>query len=111
MTQSARPDDFYRQWRADLRRYIARRVGEPADVDDLLQEVFLRLTAHATELRHPERTAAWLYRVAERVIADHYRARRPTEEISDDWPQPVADEAESNTLSQVRDRTLRIAST
>ena len=28
------------------------------------------------------------------MIADHYRARRPTEEISDDWPQPVADEAE-----------------
>lgn len=82
--------DLWRAWHAALRRYVARRVRAPADVDDLLQEIFLKIDAHLAGLREPGRVAAWLYRIADRAIADHYRAQRPTEALPEDLAAPPA---------------------
>jgi RNA polymerase sigma-70 factor (ECF subfamily) len=59
---------------ARLRPFVARRVG-PADVDDVLQDVFVRLQRGLGALRDDERLTAWLFQVARSAIADHGRAR------------------------------------
>jgi RNA polymerase sigma-70 factor (ECF subfamily) len=57
-----------------LRRFVARRV--PADdVPDVVQEVLLRLHQGAGGLRDHARAEAWLYAIARRTVADHYRSR------------------------------------
>lgn len=76
----------WRDWQAALRRYVARRVRQPADADDVLHEVFLKIEAHLSGLREPGRLAAWLYRIADHAIADHYRRERPWEALTDDLP-------------------------
>jgi DNA-directed RNA polymerase specialized sigma24 family protein len=56
--------DWFHQWRVPLRRFLVGRRGVPAaDVDDVAQEVFLRLVRYEkTELvDHPQ---AYLYKVA-----------------------------------------------
>lgn len=63
---------------ASLRGFVSRRVSSPADVDDLLQQVFLQIHRGLPSLRDDERVHAWIYRTARNVITDHYRrpARR-----------------------------------
>jgi RNA polymerase sigma-70 factor (ECF subfamily) len=58
-----------------LRPYVARRVASAADADDVLQEIFVRMHRGLTALRDGERFGAWVYRVAESVLADTGRAR------------------------------------
>ena len=58
-----------------LRPFIARRVDDPADVGDILQEVYLRMEAGLADLRDSERFGPWLYRVARNVLSDHLRSR------------------------------------
>jgi RNA polymerase sigma-70 factor, ECF subfamily len=58
-----------------LRPFVARRVASPADVDDVLQDTFLRMQRGIRELRDDERFGAWVYRVARSAIADHRRSR------------------------------------
>jgi RNA polymerase sigma-70 factor, ECF subfamily len=60
---------------ARLRPYVARRVASSADVDDVVQEVFARLLRGIGQLRDGERFGGWVYRIAERAIVDHRRAR------------------------------------
>jgi RNA polymerase sigma-70 factor (ECF subfamily) len=60
---------------ARLRPYVARRVTSSADVDDLLQEIFVRMHRGLAELRDGERFGGWVYRIAEHVIVDSARAR------------------------------------
>ncbi len=60
---------------ARLRPFIARRVSGEADVDDVLQEVLLRMHRGLPALGDTERLPAWMYAVARSAIADHGRAR------------------------------------
>lgn len=57
-----------------LRPFLARRVSA-ADVDDVLQDVLLRIQRGLATLRDEERFAAWLFQVARNAVADHQRAR------------------------------------
>jgi RNA polymerase sigma-70 factor (ECF subfamily) len=64
-------------WRdldAKLRPFIARRVRADADVDDVVQDVFLRMQRGLAGLRDDERFGPWVYQVARSAIADHQRA-------------------------------------
>ena len=58
-----------------LRPFVARRVGDPADVEDVLQEIYLRVQAGLADLRDSDRFGPWVYRVARNALADHLRSR------------------------------------
>jgi RNA polymerase sigma-70 factor (ECF subfamily) len=62
-----------------LRAFIARRVSSPADVDDILQTVYLRIHARLPSLRSGTRLEAWLYRITRNAIVDFHRARGAAE--------------------------------
>jgi RNA polymerase sigma-70 factor (ECF subfamily) len=70
-------EDTTAAWRViedRLRPFLARRVAA-ADVEDVLQEVLLRMHRGISGVRDEERFAAWTYQVARSAVADHLRAR------------------------------------
>jgi RNA polymerase sigma-70 factor (ECF subfamily) len=58
-----------------LRPFVARRTDDPAEVDDVLQDVYLRIQTGLDRIRDSERFGPWVYRVARSALADHARAR------------------------------------
>jgi len=64
-----------------LHAFVARRVPDRAAVDDLAQDILLRLYAHMGRLRDQERLDAWAYQVARNVIADYWRERTADREL------------------------------
>ncbi len=68
---AARAD--WRQLEAKLRPFIARRLQAEADVDDVLQDVYLRLQRGIADLRDDERFGPWVYQVARSALIDHLR--------------------------------------
>ena len=61
-----------------LRPYLARRVASPADIDDLLQDIFVRMHQGLGNLRDDERFGGWVYRIANSAIVDKARRRART---------------------------------
>ena len=59
--------------RGRLRGFIRKRVPDPADAEDILQEVFYELVEAARLLRPVEQVGAWLFRVARNRITDLFR--------------------------------------
>jgi len=57
-----------------LHAFIAKRVADDAQVDDILQEVFLRVHRQLDRLNDPDRVVAWLYQIARNAIVDYYRS-------------------------------------
>jgi RNA polymerase sigma-70 factor (ECF subfamily) len=62
------------EFRERLRAFVARRISNPADVDDIVQWVFLQMHRSLGEIRNRERVHAWLYSTARRAVADYYRS-------------------------------------
>jgi len=61
---------------AGLRKFIRRRVVDPADAEDILQEVFFELVEAYRLMKPVEQVTAWLFRVARNRITDLFRRRR-----------------------------------
>src|SRR5260370_20017713 len=59
---------------------IARLIGHPDDVEDVGQEVFLRLYFSLDQLRSPEVFEPWLYRLTVNAAYDYLRKQRRRQE-------------------------------
>jgi RNA polymerase sigma-70 factor (ECF subfamily) len=83
-----------------LKPFVARRLADPNDVGDVLQDIYVRIQAGLGELRDTERFGPWVYQVARSALADHgrARARHPlaagAAAVADDLPAPPSDEEE-----------------
>lgn len=76
MGKTAQVDDIARRFRAPLARYFGARTRRGADVDDLVQEVFLRLARRADDTP-VEMVEGYIFAVANSVLMDsHRRAAR-----------------------------------
>jgi RNA polymerase sigma-70 factor (ECF subfamily) len=81
---------------AQLRPFLSRRVAA-SEIDDVLQEVFLRLQRGLPGLRDEERFTSWLFQIARSSIAEHQRtrARHPLTAASGQ-PEVAADPADDD---------------
>jgi len=62
--------------RSRLRNFIRRRVPDPADAEDILQDVFYKLVEANRLLMPIDHVTGWLFRVARNRITDLFRKRR-----------------------------------
>ena len=65
--------------RSRLRNFIRRRVPDPADVEDIVQEVFYELVEANRMLMPIDHVTGWLFRVARNRITDLFRKRQRRE--------------------------------
>jgi RNA polymerase sigma factor (sigma-70 family) len=63
--------------RSRLRNFVRRRVADPSDVEDILQDVFFEFIEAYRLMKPIEQAGAWLFRVARNRIIDGFRKKRP----------------------------------
>jgi RNA polymerase sigma factor (sigma-70 family) len=83
--------------RSRLRNFIRRRVPDPSDAEDIVQEVFYKLVEANRLLMPIEHVTGWLFRVARNRITDLFRKKKP--EIFSD----AAVEGEDGEVLQIED--------
>ena len=98
LEQDRRISDVVKQEQSRLRNFIRRRVPDPGDADDILQEVFYELVEANRLLMPIEHVTGWLFRVARNRITDLFRKKKP-ESLSD--AVAANDEDESLTLEDL----------
>ena len=76
---------------ANIRSFVARRVREQADVDDIVQRVFLHVHRGLPTLRDTDRLHAWIYQTTRRAIADFYRSPSQKREMATGSAEDFAD--------------------
>jgi RNA polymerase sigma-70 factor (ECF subfamily) len=85
---------FYASTARPLRAYVARTLGDFGQVDDIVQESFLRL------LRMPDvpddhvQLRKLVFRIASNLMVDEWRRRRRSPAVAEDAPEPSAHETD-----------------
>jgi RNA polymerase sigma factor (sigma-70 family) len=91
VTEDDQLADIVNRERSRLRNFIRRRVSDPRDVDDILQDVFSTLVEANRLLMPIDHVTGWLFRVARNRIIDLFRARKPEPlQLEDLLPSPDA---------------------
>jgi RNA polymerase sigma factor (sigma-70 family) len=95
--QDLRISEVVKREQSRLRNFIRRRVPDPRDAEDILQDVFYELVEANRLLMPIDHVTGWLFRVARNRITDLFRKKKP-ERFSD---TAVADEEDE--LLQLED--------
>src|ERR1019366_3140357 len=82
LEQDQRISEVVKREQSRLRNFIRRRVPDPLDAEDILQEVFYELVEANRLLMPIEHVTGWLFRVARNRITDLFRKKKP-ESFSD----------------------------
>jgi RNA polymerase sigma-70 factor (ECF subfamily) len=86
----------WQELRSELVRFVRSRVVDGAAADDIVHDVLLRAWRELQGPEPPVHLRGWLYRVTRNAIVDHYRSRRPTEELPEEVEKaPRAAEGEA----------------
>jgi RNA polymerase sigma-70 factor, ECF subfamily len=56
-----------------LCKFIYSRVNDPDDVEDILQEVFLKIHTNLETIRDVSKIESWVFQITRNCITDHYR--------------------------------------
>ena len=97
LERDQRISEVVKREQSRLRNFIRKRVPDPRDTEDILQEVFYELVEANRLLMPIEHITGWLFRVARNRITDLFRKKKP-ERFSD---TAVADE--DDELLQLED--------
>lgn len=105
-------NQLVRAYRKRILGTIARIIGRPEDVEDVGQEVFLRLYDSLDQLRTPEVFEPWLYRLTVNASYDYLRRqkRRRESRMSDLSEQQVllADASAGGKVDQTQQHNTRV---
>ena len=82
-----------------LRSFIRRRVADPGDAEDILQDVFYELVEAYRMMKPVEQVTAWLFRVARNRITDRFRKR--SRDALRNEPASVAEDGEELLLEEL----------
>ncbi len=77
LEQDQRITEVVTREQSRLRNFIRRRVPDPRDAEDILQDVFYELVEANRLLMPIEHVTGWLFRVARNRIADLFRKKKP----------------------------------
>ena len=82
-----------------LRNFIRKRVPDPSDAEDILQDVFYELVQAYRLMKPVEQVTAWLFRVARNRITDLFRKKKP--ELFASYPVSVTEDGEALRLEDL----------
>jgi RNA polymerase sigma-70 factor (ECF subfamily) len=83
-SKAATEAGIWQAYRAELFRFVYRRVRDEMLAEDIVHDVFIKAHAHGQDLKDPGKLRPWLYRITRNALVDHHRARRPTEPVPED---------------------------
>lgn len=73
---------IWEDFKVPLKRFIAGRVQNDYDVEDILQEIFIRIYRHIGCLKEEDKLRAWVFQIARNTVIDHYRCQRVEDRLS-----------------------------
>ncbi len=90
MIAQERKEAVYREYYPKIHRYIAGKVGNPQEAEDLVSDVFLKVCQHWDTFDESKASVStWVYTIARNAVIDYYRTHRLHTEL----PETLTDDS------------------
>ena len=102
--------EIVHRYETPLRRYVRRLGGDTNDLDDVLQEIFIKVFINLNDYNSDLKFSSWIYRIAHNETISFFRKKniRPavltlSEEETEDFFEQLADDKDSVEIALKRD--------
>ena len=89
---------IWHEFNTSLRGFIRKRVSNEQDMEDILQEVFLKIHNNIEGLKDKNRIHAWVYQITRNVIIDYYRKNNKGIQLTE-LTEDLASKTEEDDMS------------
>lgn len=86
---------IYTQFHQSLLSFVRSRIRSKEDAEDILQNIFIKISTRVNELSEEEKLRSWIFAITRNAIIDYYRANANRKYIA------VDNEMEENILDEV----------
>ena len=91
---------IYEDFSGKIRAYVKGKVRSPEDIDDLTQEIFIKIHTSLATLKDEKKLAPWIYSIVRNSITDYYR-RKDTGSTGVDENLSYSDDDEEKNISGI----------
>lgn len=77
-------ENIYQECNYNLRQFIRKRIADESMVEDVLQEIFVKIHSQIDTLRDVRKLHNWIYQIARNTIIDHYRSKKAIVELPEE---------------------------
>jgi RNA polymerase sigma-70 factor (ECF subfamily) len=100
---------LFERHRADVARLVYRMIGPRAELEDLVQEVFVQVHKSLRDFRGEARFSTWLHRVTVNVVLMHRRSEKSRPVLTEEAEAGTIEDEGSVRPDDEADRRKRIA--
>ena len=91
-------ESIWAEFSPPLKNFIRNRVKHDQDVDDILQNVFLKIHRNISSLKEADKIHAWVYSITRHELANFYRTRKFESDITE-FPEDIMSDSEDKVAS------------
>ncbi len=77
-------EQLWSEYRTSLKAFLQARVSNPADVDDLLQDILIKAYKNLDSVNSKSSLKSWLFQIANHTVIDFYRKNRTFDTLNPD---------------------------
>ena len=86
-------DTAWKQHAAELRSWLRGRMSQPQDVDDMMQDLYIKALRPGSRFCSVQNARAWLFEVSRNALADRLKLKREMVELPDDLHAALPEDA------------------
>lgn len=95
-------EQVWEQFSSRLLAYIQKRIADPDEAEDVLQDVFLKIHTRMHTLADQDSLPAWIYQITRNAIIDRYRSRKHQVELDEGFPaEDELNDGEEDALARL----------
>lgn len=88
-------EKLWKNYHAALRRFIQNRISDESAIDDLLQDIFVKVHSRIDTLKDSTRVRSWLYQITRNTIIDYYRSHKRMDQLPEGLSDSEKDERQA----------------
>lgn len=100
--------EVFRRHRSDVARLVYRMLNAPADLEDVVQEVFVQVYRSLKDFRGQSKFTTWLHRVTVNVVLMHRRSAKSRPVLTPEAPNDVVADEHQLGPHEVAERGERL---
>lgn len=103
MSNTLDKDKIYRDYSQKVTRYVASKVGDYNQVEDLVSTIFVKVYSNWDKFDEEKASiSTWIYTIANNTVLDYYRTRK----VYDEMPEDIVDATEGLDEGLLREELL-----